>query len=206
MGAWQYKDLTYGDTSSYFRSAVGWAHELSVTIHWSPLYTAFYGTIFKLTPDVYWATLLHRLLIVFILAIMVLALMRRLLPAGIAWLIAAWWVILPINFDSLYEVHLFAVLLPLAAVLLVLYQPSRWTRGAALGILLLTTFLVRNEVILAVGLWTLVCVTWEIHQARFQRPSTLKVNLLAYGLPVLFALAAFGFFIGGRWLNLRHSS
>src|ERR1043166_5973269 len=130
-GAWQYKDLTYGDTSSYFRSALGWAKELSVKIQWSPLYTAFYGTVFKLIPEVYWATLLHRLLIVFMLAIMVLALMRRLLPAGIAWLVAAWWVILPINFDSLYEVHLFAVLLPLAAFLLVLYRPNRWTRGGA---------------------------------------------------------------------------
>jgi hypothetical protein len=193
-GAWQYKDLTYGDTSSYFKSAVAWANELSVTIHWSPLYTAFYGTVFKLIPDVYWATLLHRLLIVFMLAIMVLALMRRLLPAGIAWLLAAWWVILPINFDSLYEVHLFAVLLPLAAVLLVLYQPNRWTRGGALGILLLTTLLVRNEVIIAVGLWILMCVAAEIPQVRLQRRLTLKLNLLAYGWPVLFALMAFSFF------------
>ena len=193
-GAWQYKDLTYGDTSSYFRSAAGWAKELSVKIQWSPLYTAFYGTVFKLIPDVYWATLIHRLLIVFMLAIMVLALMRRLLPPEIAWLVTAWWVILPINFNSLYEVHLFAVLLPLAAVLLVLYQPNRWTRGGALGILLLTTFLVRNEIIIAVCLWILVCVAAEIPQVRFQRRSALKLNLLAYGWPVLFALIAFGFF------------
>jgi len=192
--AWQYRDLTSGDTSHYFLSAYGWAEEFSVKIHWSPLYTAFYGTLFKLVQDVYWATLLHRFVIVFALAVMVLALMRRLLPASLAWLVAAWWVILPINFDSLYEVHLFAVLLPLVGTLLVLYKPGIWSRGVALGILVATTLLVRNEIILSVCLWGLACLIWEIRQVKFQRGKDFKVYILGYGLPILFALLAFSFF------------
>jgi hypothetical protein len=197
--AWQYRDLTSGDTSAYFMSAYGWVQELSVKIHWSPLYTAFYGTLFKLVPDVYWATLLHRFVIVFALAIMVLALMRRLLPAGLAWLATAWWVILPINFDSLYEVHLFAVLLPLAGTLLVLYKPGIWSRGAALGILLADMVLVRNEIIIALSLWVLVCLVWETRQIRLRRGKDLKIFLLAYGLPVLIAIVSISFF---NWRTL----
>lgn len=198
-GAWQYRDLTFGDTSSYFMSAYGWAQEFSVKIHWSPLYTAYYGTVLKFVPDVYWATLLHRFVIVFVLAIMVLALMRRLLPASLAWLVAAWWVILPINFDSLYEVHLFAVLLPLAGTLLVLYKPGIWSRGAALGILLANMILVRNEIIIALCLWVLVCLVWETRQVRLQRGEDLKIYLLAYGLPVLIAILSISFF---NWRTL----
>ena len=33
----------------------------------------------------------------------------------LAWLLAAWWAVLPVNFDTLYEVHLFALLPVLAA-------------------------------------------------------------------------------------------
>ena len=192
--AWQYRDLTPGDTSHYFLSAYGWAEEFSVKIHWSPLYTAFYGTLFKLVPDVYWATILHRFVIVFALTVMILALMRRLLPAGLAWLITAWWVIMPINFDSLYEVHLFAILLPLACTLLVLYKPGIWSRGAALGILSAATLLVRNEIILSVCLWGLACLIWEIHEARLHSEKNFKIYILAYGVPILFAVLAFGFF------------
>ncbi len=198
-GAWQHRDLTSGDTSSYFLSAYGWAQEFSVKIHWSPLYTAFYGTLLRFVSDAYWATLLHRFVIVFALAIMVLALMRRLLPAGIAWLVTAWWVILPINFDSLYEVHLFAVLLPLTATLLVLFWPGIWTRGAALGILLANMILVRNEIIIALCLWVLFCLVWETRQIRLDRGKDLKIYILAYGLPILIAILSISFF---NWRTL----
>ena len=82
--------------------------------------------------------------------------------------------ILPINFDSLYEVHLFAAVLPLAAVLLVLHDSNSWTRGRGFGILVLTALLVRIEVIVAVGLWALICAATEIRRVRFQRSLGLK--------------------------------
>lgn len=193
-GVWLYKDLTSGDTSAYFLNAYGWAHQFSVNVLWSPLYTAYYGTLLKILSNVYWATLLHRLIIVFALAILVLALMRRLLPAGLAWLIAAWWVLLPINFNSLYEIHLFAPILPLIACLLVLKRSGARSRGLALGILAIDMTLVRNEIVIAFSLWALACLWWELRQARQAGRLEIKKLLPAYALPLLLAALLFAFF------------
>src|SRR2546427_1259749 len=122
-GIWQYRDLAPGDESGYYNRAFLWFKDLSVDIVWSPLYTAFLGTLMHLSPHAYFVTILHRLIIVLALDLMILALMRRLLPHRIAWLIAAWWAILPINFDTAYAVHLFAVIPVHAAWLLVLPRP-----------------------------------------------------------------------------------
>jgi hypothetical protein len=193
-GAWEFRDLTLGDTSSYFRQAYAWAHVLSVNLFLSPLYTAYYGTVSKAVPDVYSATMLHRYIVVFGLAAMILAMMRRLLPPGIAWLLAAWWVVLPIDFDSLYEVHLFALVLPLAAVLVVLYARGIWSRGVAFAILLADALLVRNEILLPACLWLLAIVLWEVRALRAHQGQPVRMYLLGYGLPALLSLAAFGFF------------
>ena len=69
--------------------------------------------------------------------------MRRLLPHWIALLVAAWWAVLPINFDTASTVHLFAVIPVLAAWLLALGH-ARWMRGAALATLVVTTVLVET--------------------------------------------------------------
>jgi hypothetical protein len=58
---------------------------------------------------------LHRAVIVMAATLGVLAVMRRLLPPALGLLIAMRWAILPINFETLYEVHLFALLPVLAA-------------------------------------------------------------------------------------------
>src|SRR6185312_2303643 len=51
---WRLRDLTYGDESRYFLSAYQWANELLTNPIWSPLYTAYYGTIYWLLgEDVY---------------------------------------------------------------------------------------------------------------------------------------------------------
>src|SRR5260221_12626446 len=54
---WRYRDLTTGDTTSYFQGAYRWYENLEVNIVWSPLYTAFYGTVFAATQDVYASTI-----------------------------------------------------------------------------------------------------------------------------------------------------
>src|SRR5262245_48939376 len=88
-----------------------WSERFAVNIVWSPLYTAFYGSVFALTKNVYAATTLHRIIIVIAVTLGVLAVMRKLLPpVALALLVASWWAILPINFDTLSEVHLFALL------------------------------------------------------------------------------------------------
>ncbi len=197
-GVWQYRDLTPGDESGYYNRAFLWFKDLSVDIVWSPVYTSFLGTLMHLSTDAYFVITLHRIIIVLALAILILALMRRLLPHPLAWLIAAWWVILPINFDTAYTVHLFAVIPVLAAWLLILCKPSPWTRGGAIAVLLLTTVLVRNEYLVAAVLLGIVCLWWETRVAGQQvgaRPTPRRrAYLISYGVPLLLAGAVVLFF------------
>jgi hypothetical protein len=191
-GIWSYRDLTSGDTTDYFRMAYLWHDHFLVDIVWSPLYTAFYGTLIYISNDAFVVTTLHRVIIVLTLSILVLALMRRLLPAGLAWLIAAWWVVLPINFNALYEVHLFAVIPVLAAWLLILSRNDRWGRGGGLAILCATTLLVRNELIVAVSVLAVSFLIWEWRLARAARAhgnpaARPRDYLTAYGLPLILA-------------------
>src|SRR5262249_25113327 len=75
---WIWPYLTTGDTSNYFCAAYNWFDSFRVNIVWSPLYTAFYGCFLFLTPDVYLATVLHRLFVVLSASLLVLALLRGL--------------------------------------------------------------------------------------------------------------------------------
>ena len=185
-GMWALRDMTPGDTSSYFVSAYTWFTAGRALISWSPLYVSFYGSLLHLSPDAFLVTLLHRLLIVFALAILILAVMRRLLPADIAWFMTAWWVVMPIDFDAMYEVHLFAVVPLMIAVLLIVGEPARLRRGLAFGCLLATALLVRNEILVATAMLMLAAATagaWRIHSVR-QWPRVRLSPILAYSLPV----------------------
>lgn len=187
-GLWD-KDLTAGDTSGYSAFASLWYQHDQVNLAWSPLYTAYYGTIRGLVGgDIVTATLVHRAVIVLVLAVLVLALLRRLLPPAIALLVACWWAVLPITFDSLYEVHLFAALPLLGAVLLLTNEPGPWRRGAALGLLVACTVLVRNEAGLLAGL---LAVAFAIAEWRRRRSGAGIANrrlLLAFGVPLALAV------------------
>ncbi len=196
-GIWEYRDLTPGDTAGYFARGYLWFDNFLVDIIWSPLYTSFYGTLLYLSTDAYAVTILHRLIIVFSLTLLVLALMRRLLPHNIAWLVGVWWAILPINFDALYEVHLFAVIPALSAWLLILCKPSPWTRGGAIAILFGAAVLVRNELLIATVILAVICLSWEIRLARKIEGKvslTWRTYLVSYGLPLLLAVLLCLFF------------
>ncbi len=166
-GVWDRHDLTPGDTASYFRYACLWQESSIVDMTWSPLYTSFYGSLLRVVHDAYEATVLHRLIIVFAAAMMLLAVLRRLLPASVAWLMAAWWAVLPINFNAMYEVHLFAVLPVLACWWLLAICDGPWNRGAALALLAGATILVRNELSVGASLFAGVCLwkEWRSLQA-----------------------------------------
>lgn len=82
-GIWWYKDLNGGDTAMYFENAAEWFRQGRIMLAQSPLYTFFYGTFLNFLDDSYAITILHRLVIVFILAVLVLALMRQLLPPAL---------------------------------------------------------------------------------------------------------------------------
>lgn len=192
---WDYKDLTSGDTSSYFLTAYTWASDWVSDIVWSPLYTTLYGTFLGISSDVYAATILHRLAIVYAATLLVLAVLRRLLPHGIAWIVAAWWAILPINFDTLYEVHLFAIIPTLVACLLILSGFAPWARGGAVAIMAAAAVLVRNELSLAAASIAVVCVIWEIWQYRkAEQKLPIRTYLLSYGMSALAAFSLVLFF------------
>jgi hypothetical protein len=183
-----YRDIAHGDTSYYFVEAFGWFRHLSNNFAWSPLYTAFYGTLLYLSPDAYFVTMLHRIIIVFVLTMMILALMRRLLPNEIALLVAAWWTVLLNNFSVMYEVHLFAMIPIVAALLLILHKSSPWTRGGAVGIVLGSSILLRNEFVVATVILAAICIGWEIREAKkteCQPASPLRAYLMGYGAPLV---------------------
>ena len=185
---WDYKDLTSGDTSSYFYTAYLWFTDFANNIIWSPLYTSFFGSFLHITSDVYVATILHRLVIIFTVTTLVLALMRKLLPPGIAWVIAAWWAILPINFDTLYEVHLFAVTPILLACLVVTQRQTPLARGGAIAILTAASILVRNEFSLITIATVFICIIWELSQyIKLDNSYSLRQYIIGYAIPLITA-------------------
>lgn len=185
-GLWQWKDLTPGDTSFYFVNAYDWYQNGKGVITWSPLYGIFMGAFFQLSSDAYWIVTAHRLALTLITSALVLAVMRRLLPPLVAWLMAAWWVVLPINFDTLYEVHLFALIPVLTACLVVGAGTRRWRRGAALAVLLLATILVRNELLVATVAFAALVFAWEVRGGPRRAPQGRIADglLLSYGAPL----------------------
>jgi hypothetical protein len=202
---WRYRDLTTGDTSSYFAGAYRWYDDLAVNIVWSPLYTAFYGTVLLATKDAYTATIFHRVIIVLAATLGVLALMRHLLPPALALLIAAWWAVMPINFETLYEVHLFALLPIIAAWLVTTVDDTPWTRGSALAILFASTLLVRNELLVAVVVFATICLVREIRARRrmgvMARESFCCVRIAGYLVPLLAAISVCAAFYGRSYIK-----
>jgi len=192
----QYRDLAVGDESGYYNRAFLWFRDFSVDIVWSPLYTAFLGTLMRFTTDAFVVTTLHRVLVVLALDIMVLALMRRLLPPWIAWLAAAWWVVLPIVYDTVSTVHLFAAIPVVAAWLMIMGSRRPWARGGAIALLAVTTVLVRNEYVVATLALAGVCVWWETRSAELTKEPPLHraSYVLGYGVPLVLAAAVILFF------------
>ena len=91
-GMWEYRDLPSGDTAAYFIGASQWADSFGVPgFAWSPLYQIYFGSLQWITSDVYDVTILHRIVLVLAATLLVLAVLRRLLSPGIAWVLAVWW-------------------------------------------------------------------------------------------------------------------
>jgi hypothetical protein len=197
-GIWRLRDLTGGDTSSYFTSAYRWSQDLTTNPVWSPLYTAFYGTIHILTGDVYASGILHRAIIVMATTLGVLAILRKLLPPALALLIAAWWAVLPINFEVLYEVHLFAFLPVLAALLVTGSSDTPWMRGIALAILVVATLLARLELVVGVVVYAFICFfreTLELRRDHIAAGPVWRARAVAYMVPLAIAIGVCVIFV-----------
>jgi hypothetical protein len=159
-GYWA-RDLTFGDTSSYFRDATTWSRTREINIVWSPLYTAYFGTWWSLLGDAVSATLAHRVALIVLSTGLVAWLAWRTLPQALAVLLVAWWIVLPIHYDTLYEVHLFGAIPLIVLTLLVHGVPLRWRLPLWMSVTLTTFLLVRNEYIV---LFAVLCtaVGWGI--------------------------------------------
>ncbi len=190
-GIWEHRDLPAGDSSNYFIYADAWADKLEVDPLFSPLYTSFWGTVLAIAGDVYAAAIAHRVIIVLAATLLVLAVLRRLLTPAIAWVLAVWWAVLPVNYDTINEVHLFSLIPVLVAALVALRWSGTRMRAAVFGILLGSAVLQRNELIVAAFAWLAICVGYEWWQRRRLRGSgEAPTPVLRIAAPLAIATAA----------------
>ncbi|HKJ37084.1 MAG TPA: hypothetical protein VKA36_10990 [Solirubrobacterales bacterium] len=201
-GIWD-RDLDGGDTASYFSYADQWVESLAVDMAWSPLYTAYLGTANLFTDSPATAEQAHRAFVVLAVAVLLLALLRRLLPPWAALAGALWWAVNPIVFATKDTIHLFAAIPLLLAALLLTDEPGPWRKGAAVGVLLLSTVAVRNEAVavLALLIAAFAVAAWRRRAGPGEeagsgagvgdRPS--RRLALGLGVPVVLALLVIGF-------------
>ncbi len=196
-GIWFRLDLVCGDTSSYFYASRLWMRAGRFTdalsLVFSPLYCAYYAQAIRAFSDAGVATIVHRVVLLLATSVAILAVGRRVLPRIWAWLLAAWWIALPINWGGMFEVHLFGFCLLMIACACAGASRSAWARGAALALLATDALLVRNELLLAVGCFGLLCLVEIVRKKTFRGRLETSVKLVA---PVLmaavFALVLFG--------------
>jgi len=188
-GIFRYRDLTSGDTSSYFVDAFLLLTGARVNIAWSPLYTSFSAFFYQQTGDPPLTVLLVRVGSAVLLSIAVGLLLRRCLPAGMAVLIGAWWAYEPISFDTLYEIHLFSAIGPVVALWMTVRFPSAAGRAATLGLLTIWTVLQRNEYAVVVALAGAAFVWRDVWRDRAWRPYALALALSALTVALVYARA-----------------
>lgn len=186
-GFWDSPYLGVGDTSYYFVAAKAFAAGGEIgELEMSPLYQIFYGVLVAVFEDYFVATAVHRVILALAAALLALAAFRQLLPAAIAWALAAWWAVLPSIGATLYEIHLFGVLPVLVACAVAASRPSAAGRGAALGILVAAGFGVRNELLPAALFFALACLVCELRGRDAGAPRGVA-PVRAYGWPLLLA-------------------
>lgn len=165
-GIWDFKDISLGDSPSYFQLASEGLESHRVHFAWSPLYTITGAILLHFQNHPLMFTTGMRLILVALITTMVFSIMRRLLPRPAAWLASAWFASLPIYFDTLYEVHLFGCLPTLSAWLTLLTFPGRWGRGSALAIFALGACLIRNELSIPCAIFGACVLVYELVQYR----------------------------------------
>jgi hypothetical protein len=191
-GIWSTRDLTPGDTAGYFVDASRWAEHLQVDPAFYPLYDVFWGSLKWLVADPFAVTILHRVLIALAASLVLLAVLRRLLTPGIAWLLALWWATLPATYDVLYEDHLFGALAGLGIVWVALRWSGLAARSAVFGLLLASALLVRNEYVVAALIFAAVWMAYEVRSRSRCEPGASGRIALAAAVPLLAAVILFG--------------
>lgn len=189
FGYWWMREMSGGDTSYYYRSVLRLMREGDLTqLIQGPFYKLWLAlAVVVAGGDPFWAVHLHRFGIYLLQGALLLWLFRRWLPGRplLAWGAAAAWILNPASLHSLYELHLFSMVLLLGA-LGIFSLGGRWGRPAGCGLLLLLAVFVRNEyaVFAAVGL--AVCLGVDRGRAAWARcAGALALTGLAAVLMVL---------------------
>jgi hypothetical protein len=188
-GIWDHRDLPVGDTLYYFTDASRWAEHLQLNPDYYPAYHVVWGSLQWLIDGAFEVTIVHRVLIALAVAALVLAVLRRLLTPGIAWVMAAWWAVLPVNYDTVYEVHLFAVIPMLGAVLIALHWKGLGMRATVFGILLASAILTRNENIAAAIAWAAIWIGCEVRLAHSGEGTRARDLVVAAAVPLVICVA-----------------
>jgi hypothetical protein len=191
-GIWTYRDLTPGDDSAYFVMASRWADHLLVSPAYYPLYNVFWGSLLWFVHDAFAVSILQRVLIVLGTTALLLAVLRRLLTPGIAWALAVWWAVLPVNYDAIYEIHLFGALAGLAIALVAMRWSGLAARATVFGLLLASALLVRNEYIVAAVVFGAIWLGHEIWRFRNGLRTPPRTLAAAALIPVVAFAALIG--------------
>lgn len=157
------KDLELGDTASYYLTAIGEADHLRLNPLWSPAYTVTLGLLHWVFNDAFDELLSVRIVAVIVIDLLLLTILRSVATAGIALGFTVAFAANPVFFDSIYSVHLFVVIFPLAALALSRRRDVAHYRIPIVIILLLGGLLARNEYLaLAVlfALYALLVTCW----------------------------------------------
>jgi hypothetical protein len=200
-GIWTYRDLTPGDGAYYFAMGSRWADHLQLTPAYYPLYNVLYGSLQWIVHDAYSVTILHRILIVLGTTALLLAVLRRLLTPGIAWALSLWWAVLPVTYDTIFEIHLFGALIGLAIALVALRWSGLAARATVFGLLLAAALLVRNEYIVAAFAFGVVWVAYEFWRARRAEAPPWRRLAAAAAVPLLAFTVLFGLVSWRDWAS-----
>jgi len=188
-GVWD-KDIPAGDTPWYFLDGAGFLAEGTFRLAWSPLYAVYIGSIEAVFGNAVDTVMIQRALLVLVLAVLVLAILRRLVPPWAALLGACWWAGLPSIFDTTFAVHLFGVV-PLWAAAWLLSDgpsPSPRRKGAVIGLLAVSAILVRNEALFVLIPLVAVMLAAEWKRGGSDRRATMRRAGRMVGVPALVAV------------------
>jgi hypothetical protein len=191
-GYWE-RDLTLGDTSQYFTRAICWHEAGKNDFFWSPLYTAYYSLWLNVSKNAVIVTFLHRFGLIVMSTVLVAWIGLLSLPRVLAFLLVSWWLVLPIHYDTLYEVHLFSTLPVLALVIVSMSMTNNWRMPLIIGITLVTTILIRNEYVLALVVFVAVSFVNLFRNRRRFSWCLFRQTVFRYAIVMIFVGLLVGF-------------
>ena len=184
-GMWDTWAWTLGDAPEHLSSGMVYFDNPSRgELSWSPLYRIYFASVYQFLNDPLAATVVHRLIVIFLTAFLFFEIVRRLVPQPIALLIALWWAATPLNLQPLYTVHQFANLTNLLALFgLVIGRTSRG-RGISLAVLAMTALFIRTETAACLLFLCVVGFWYEMRRRKRGDGISLREYAISYVVPI----------------------